>query len=454
MRKTPIITGGVYGQKAVSISDLDEFLDWKIEQTGDATPQTLYAAVAWTFWAANQRAYNIAQVEYDLYPETVAEGDETEDNAAEFPFDLKPLQYAIELWLSLKGAAYIFREAKGNALADLRVLNANTIEVWKWDERGEPTIFRQRVGTEYKYYPAEQIIYFRTFNPRDDIKEGVSGGQVGKDPGALIYNANQWASAFFANGAIPAVILTTEGQINESEIERVRTTWQRFLGGVRRAWTTMVLRKGLKPEVIGQPVADLAMPELEKAKKEQILAAHGIPPGLAEAKTNRAERDALQYELFTQSLIPHTEINLRAAWQEQLFDDLGLRLVFHYDEIEVIQREEARKAEGLSWMVRDVLLPSYSANTISLTEYRTNVDVLFQSVELPGLIEGDSFVPEERTPPPMLQAQNDEDEEEEPQSANPKAALPWGRQMVCLVNLPDGETRRQGGAGPSTLTVQ
>jgi hypothetical protein len=90
--KTPMIVGGVHN-KAVSLTDLDNFLDWLVEQTGDATAQTLYASVSWTFWSANQRAYNIAQIPYDLYPETVAEGDETEDNAVEWPIDLEPLLY-------------------------------------------------------------------------------------------------------------------------------------------------------------------------------------------------------------------------------------------------------------------------------------------------------------------------------------------------------------------------
>jgi hypothetical protein len=79
---------------------------------------------------------------------------------------------------------------------------------------------------------------------------------------------------------------------------------------------------------------------------------------------------------------------------------------------------------------------------------------LFKTSQMPGLIDGDSFVPEERAPPPMLPTQNEDTDEGEPESANPKAQIAWGRHRVSLVSLPDGETRQSDGANPSTLTAQ
>ena len=65
MRRQPYkaaITGGVYGAKALTLGDFDEFLDWAMDAGKGTKPQELYAAVAWTYWCANLRANNISQI--------------------------------------------------------------------------------------------------------------------------------------------------------------------------------------------------------------------------------------------------------------------------------------------------------------------------------------------------------------------------------------------------------
>ena len=73
------IAGGVLGAKAVSLGDLDNFLDWLVSGGDGTEPQDLYKAVAWTFWCANLRANNIAQVPYAVYPMELDEKEEDEE---------------------------------------------------------------------------------------------------------------------------------------------------------------------------------------------------------------------------------------------------------------------------------------------------------------------------------------------------------------------------------------
>jgi len=389
------ITGGVYGQKAVSLADHDEFLDWKVSGGDGDMPQDLYAAVAWTFWCVNLRANNISQIPYGVYSLELPEGDEDDDNEEEWPIDLAPLLWDVEAWLSLEAAAYVLKRMarRGDMLDRLQVLNANTMRVLKYDDDG-PSIFRQQVGAKQRDFSAEQIVYFRTFSPTTDIGPGTSSGGVGQRAGTLIRNANEWAAKFFENGAIPAVFLTTEGSVPPVEKERIQNAWEKMLKGVQKAFRTVVLEKGLVPTVIGQPIKDLAMPQLENTKREQILAAHNIPPGLAEAKTNRAERDALQYELWTQSLIPWTRTRIQPVLNDQLFNDLGLRITFHTKRIEAVQKKEIAKAESMAFAISGVALPAYQANVMSVDEVRTWIDAVGQSADLPPLEK--SFTPEER----------------------------------------------------------
>lgn len=450
------LIGGMQGTKAVSVGDLDDFLDWLIDDDGTA-PQELYAAVAWTFWCVNLRANSVAGIPFGVYPKGMKRADFKEDNAVDFDIDLRPFLWSAEAWLLLKGAGYWLKRSNAVTVKELQILNSNTMKVWRWDADG-PTVFRQTIGADHRDWPAEDIVYFRTFNPRNDIREGIASGRVGALPALLVKSVNEWAEAFFRNGAVPLTLLMADGTINTVEQDRITKAWQQFLQGVKRAFTTVVLQKGMKVEVIGQPVKDLAMPEMEVTKKHQILAAHMIPPGYAEAKTNRAERWALQFELFTDAIIPECENRIVPVVNEQYLDALDLQLGYRYNEIEALQRAEITKAESASFIMSGVMLPSYVQNVVSVEETRRVADALLQMAALPGLDE--SFTPEERAPLDMAPA-GDSNENTPPgggdapgQSPPPKALAPeWGHLRASLQNSDAGETRQPSAASRATLTV-
>jgi HK97 family phage portal protein len=352
----------------------------------------------------------------------------------DWDIDMRTTLWTVEAWLCLKAAAYVLKRGNRAGLQGLQVLNANSMRVKEYDNDG-PTVFEQRVGTQTKLYKPEEMVYFRTFDPRDDIHEGVAAGQVGLRSGSLVKAANEWAAAFFSNGAIPAVFLTTEGAVPPVEKDRIQTRWEKMLKGVQRAFKTTVLERGLKPTVIGMPIKELAMPELDRSQREQILAAHGIPPGLAEAKTNRAERDSLQYEFWTHCIIPEEEVWIEPVLNEQLFNPLGLRISFQHKEIEAIQREEIKKAESLAFAITGAILPAYQANTVNVSEVRSWIDAVGKSAGLPPLEE--NFEPEERVAPqpfggpaqegPSTSAENVENR------SRPKAQAPvWGHHRISL----------------------
>jgi len=430
------LTGGVLGAKAVTLKDFDNFLDWMVTGEDGDSPQDLYAAVAWMFWCVNLRADSVAQIPYRVYPVDLKEADETDDNAVEWDVPLEWMLWQVEAWLCLKAAAYVLKRENRVVLKDLQVLNANTMRVKEHDADG-PTVFEQRVGAKRKLFSADEILYFRTWSPKTDIGPGVASGAVGKEAASLIKNANEWAAAFFKNGAIPAVLLSSDQTLDPTVAREVETRWERLLKGVRNAYKTIAMGSGLKPVIIGQPIKDLAMPDLERTRKEQILAAHNIPPGLAEAKTNRAERDALQFELWTQCIVPEVAIHIAPVLDEHLFGPLDLRISFRYNEIEVIQREEIAKAESSSFMASGVILPAYEANVVSVKETRAVISTLLTMANMPKLEE--KFTPEDREP--VAPAANDAEEtppgagDAPGQGPAPKASAPdWGHLRVSSPN--------------------
>lgn len=436
------VIGGPFGRqaKAVSLGDLDNFLDWLVDDgTIKAGPQELYRAVAYTFWCVRKRANNIGRIPYLIYPIEV-EKDEA-DKEVEWPLDLRLTIQTVEAWLTLKGAAYVLQHFEGQTLEELQILNANTMSVKTWDDRMHALTFEQKYRGERRIFDAADILYFRTFDPKGDIREGVASGQVGQQPGALVKNANDFAADFFGNGAIPAVFLTTEGPVPQGERERIKGAWNKMLRGIGRFFKTEVLTHGLKPTIIGQPIKDLAMPELALESRMQILAAHDLPAGLAEPKMSLAERSEIQFEMWDQHLIPYCETVIEPTLNTQLFNLLGLRISFQYQELEALQAKEYQKAEAGAMFVSGMMLPAYAENTVAVSEVRATIDAVLTGAGLPPLKE--TFEKEERTPPQLLAANKDKEPESEiaqnienrtqPKSAIPKVKAPaWGHHRVSL----------------------
>jgi hypothetical protein len=395
-RQTKSLFGGTLGAKALTIGELDTLMDLAIALStgGNGSADELYRVVSWIFWCVNRRADAIGQMPFAIYPLGV-EDDDPDKEVKDFPVDLRPMLWQAEAWLALEGWAFVH-----NRLPDkLQVLNAYTMKVKEHDQDG-PTVFEQQYKGKKVLFDAEEIVYFRLWNPRDDINAGTAPSSPANVPGQVIEATNEWPNKFFKNGAIPAVLLTTEGSPPERERQRIESKWNERLQGVANAFRTYVMGHGLKPEVIGQPVSELAMPELSKDKKEQILAAFKMPPGFAEPRVAQAERRELKTEAYEFCYIPEWEVWIEPVINEQLLNPLGLRLSANPNELEIFQRQELEKAEAMAFAINGVALPAFEKKLMTPDEVRSWIDSVGQAANLPALDE--SFVYEEPEPPPQL----------------------------------------------------
>ena len=99
--------------------------------------------------------------------------------------------------------------------------------------------FEQHLGGRpvAKWLPRE-IVYQPLWGPDNDIDPGVAPALVATIAGGLNENSLRFAANFFEHGAIPPVILTSQGNVPDQEITRIRDMWQRLYGSVRNAWRT------------------------------------------------------------------------------------------------------------------------------------------------------------------------------------------------------------------------
>lgn len=333
------IFGGGIAQKALTVDQFFEYLE-TVEGPSDAKKQ--YAAVSWVFRCTQLRADALSSIPYSVF-----KGES--ENEYEWPIDLRGKLWAAEAFLCNFGAAYWLKEGTRRELQDLRVLNAGTMKV-KTDPKKGIVGFSQFIqGGETKFKP-EEIVYFRMWHPEDDLGPGVAPARVALEACGLAQNANQWASQFFKSGAIPAVILTTEGMPPETEIARIRSMWEKISKGVAKAWRTIVLRAGITPTVIGQPVKDLAMPQLMATVRRQIAVAFGMPQTMLEDAANYATAREHRMSFHLDTVHPQAR-QIETAINAQLMKPLGLRFEFNFEETEAWQQQQMALGEQVARLV-------------------------------------------------------------------------------------------------------
>lgn len=367
------IFGSTFGQKAI---DIDTFFEYLAQHEGDTGTAALFKQVGWLFRCLRLRADALASIPY-----TIWDG-ETE---VDWPIPLQRSLWSTEAFLCLYGASYWLKRENRVTVKEIQVLNSNVTKPVVDTVKGIIGFVQSGGGKEIKYKP-DQIVYFRYWNPVDDLGPGVAPGQVVNTPANLVKNANTWASRFFLNGAIPAVLLSTEQTIQPKERKELESRWAKMLKGIQKAWKTIVLTRGLKADIIGMPVKDLAMPDLMLWTQKQIASAFGVPLAMLEENAaNRATAEIHRLSFWTETMIPEAE-QVQFDLNEQLFKALGLRFEFHFNMIEAIQKDEANKAKSVSLILSRVT-DAFDKGIVSREEARTVLNQVLVQMALPELGE-------------------------------------------------------------------
>jgi HK97 family phage portal protein len=135
--------------------------------------------------------------------------------------------------------------------------------------------YREDKGTE-TVYADDAILQIR--GPSDDGVNGMSVVAECKDAIALARACELHGARFFAAGARPGFVLSTDGQLNAEAREALRSQWDRRHGGVGNAHNTAVLTGGLKPYDIPQASnTDSQFIELRRYQLEEIARLFRVP---------------------------------------------------------------------------------------------------------------------------------------------------------------------------------
>lgn len=175
--------------------------------------------------------------------------------------------------------------------------------------------YREQSGTE-SLYANEQILQIR--GPSDDGVNGLRIVEECKDAIALARACELHGARFFAAGARPGFVLSTDGQLNADAREALRSQWDRRHAGVGNAHNTAVLTGGLKPYEIPQSSnSDAQFLELRLYQLREIARLYRVPGHLLGLEPGSPQADI---EFVQHTILPWLR-RFESAFMRDLIED-------------------------------------------------------------------------------------------------------------------------------------
>ena len=96
--------------------------------------------------------------------------------------------------------------------------------------------------------------------------------------GAAALATQEWAARFFANGARPDIVITSEQQLNQIKANEIAESWANRYGGLANAHKPAVLGHGAKITPLTLSAEDAQLLATRQFQVEEIARIYGVPP--------------------------------------------------------------------------------------------------------------------------------------------------------------------------------
>lgn len=324
-----------------------------------ATVMQAYERVAWFQRAVTLRADAIARMPYRV---TFRDG--RDDMAVEEVLPGVPnfshLLNVIEGDLTLFGAAYLWLDAGRPPRArQIRRMHPSAIRP-RLDRDAGLVGFAHRVAGEERVYTTDEIGHIWLPNRRYDLGPGIAPAVAAVRAAGILMALDEYVERFFAQGTISPMVIGVAPETDETDLQRIRSWFERVGVGIRNAFRAIAIRGGITPVHLAQnEIEKLALEELHAEKREDIATAFGIPQSILfsnAANYATAQQDDLHF--YDKTIIPEALL-IEQALNRYVFMPLGATFRFMPQKLEVFQALEAQKAEkvvayvGAGIMTRD-----------------------------------------------------------------------------------------------------
>lgn len=371
---------------------------------GIITPTMIYQTVSWVYRCVQYRAMAVAGIPWTL------EGTPVGVDVEMLKSVLPTLLRNIEASLCLDAAAYVFPERNLVRLLDLRWVACKTIKP-KFDSAGLVGFDRVFGGGGQQntmHLAPDELVYIWLPDPLVEIGPGISPAQVALKAAGIVGSSNEFVTQFFSRGGMNATLLIVDAATNDPDLKRLEAWWKRLMAGVRNAWQTTALRRNVDVKQLGYQPDQLAMPQLKAAAMSEICAAFGLSEDIiASNAANFATATAHGLTTHQHTIMPEAKL-ISSALNDQLFRALGLELVWHPEQMEILQQVNALQSKSI--------VELYTAGIISREEARAQTGFSQPDANVVAGSEGNETSVEDGT------AVDNADTDEQP--TNPAAQAP------------------------------
>jgi len=282
-------------------------------------------------------------------PVTILQGENEVDWP--FPSNLYDLLWWTEAALLLAGAAYWEKVGnEANVVKNVVWRNPFSIDV-TYDSKKKMLEFKQpnEIGgakwTNDLANGKYEMVYFREFDPTNDLLPGVAAANVALTNSQLIRYLTRFGAIFFEQGAMPVVLLPFEN-IAEPEAQRVEGFFKKMTTGVKNAWRVLALRGMVDPKIITPPLKDLVIPELYEQARREVADAFEVPLPLLENPANRSVTEELRLSFYQDTVEPRGSY-IESVVNTQLLKPLGMEMKLEWEKLSIYQEDEEQRSASL-----------------------------------------------------------------------------------------------------------
>lgn len=257
------------------------------------SPKLLKANTEWVFRNNDVIAKNVAQIEFKLYRVKFVQGDfeyeeikqhEILDRLDRFNEGTSKVDgiYITSSHKTLTGDSFWLKETSNGKVKNFYTLEPDKVEL----VLGDFTKETQNIIQGYKYkttinnktieieYAPDEIIHFKTPNPSNPFR-GLGRAEAIAETIDLDSLTNALSRQFFENGAMLRFILTTDKNLQEEQVNRLKKEFQAAHGGIRNAFKIGLFHGGIKPEIISSSNKDMEFLAQLEWYRDKIMVAFG-----------------------------------------------------------------------------------------------------------------------------------------------------------------------------------
>ena len=240
-----------------------------------------------------------------------------------------------------------------------KVVN-NKFMGWEWT----------KPNNEREIVPPESIIRIRLVNP-DSLWLGQSPYAALRASAVKDAKAVALADRFLDNNATVGTYITTDQELREEKLKRLKGFIREQYEGPQNAGKTMLLHSGLKLDAVAKSMPELEFSEQRQFTREEIMAAYGV--GKLQLKLtddiNRATAEVDTEEFWQQTLMPYIFKIWRGGFNPQwirYIDKRNKRGMFDVTNVQALRRDQNGKIDRADKLINQGVPANTAYDTVGL----------------------------------------------------------------------------------------